>query len=227
MSGAVGFTQSAPNHTEFSRPMLNHRVLLYTGGEHHPWDQFERRAAEWLAGGFRLEVVHDTAAFAGDRLAEVDALMLYSQGGDLRPGEERALVEWVAAGGALAAVHSAMASFKGNARYHEMLGGTFAGHGPVAEFAVTLEAPGSPITAGLTDFAITDELYLVGGFDPAGTEVLATAESDGATQPLVYARRWGEGRVYFLGLGHDDRAFDHPAFRPLLLRGLRWALGAL
>jgi uncharacterized protein len=61
--------------------------------------------------------------------------------------------------------------------------------------------------------------------------VLATTTFDGATapwiagvvMPVVWKRRWGQGRVFFCSLGHKARDFDVPEARELVRRGLLWA----
>jgi len=43
--------------------------------------------------------------------------------------------------------------------------------------------------------------------------------------PLGYVREYGEGRVLYTALGHDERTFRHPAFQDLLFKGLRYVTG--
>src|SRR5690606_5557410 len=43
--------------------------------------------------------------------------------------------------------------------------------------------------------------------------------------PVMWERRWGEGRVMGLTLGHDARAKDNPGYRALLREGVRWLVG--
>ncbi|HEX9359240.1 MAG TPA: hypothetical protein VF933_36200 [Streptosporangiaceae bacterium] len=44
-------------------------------------------------------------------------------------------------------------------------------------------------------------------------------------EPVVYLRRAGDGRVCYLQLGHDMRAWDEPPVREILGRCARWACG--
>jgi type 1 glutamine amidotransferase len=41
--------------------------------------------------------------------------------------------------------------------------------------------------------------------------------------PVAWTRLWGEGRVFYLALGHDAPACRHETFRLLLQRGAAWA----
>jgi type 1 glutamine amidotransferase len=66
--------------------------------------------------------------------------------------------------------------------------------------------------------------------DPAN-EVLATtrftgehtAWIDGAVVPVVWKKRYGQGKVFYSSLGHQLVDFDVPEAREIQRRGLLWA----
>ena len=70
--------------------------------------------------------------------------------------------------------------------------------------------------------------------DPAN-EVLATTAFtgdhaswiDGVVMPVVWKRRYGQGRVFYMALGHDERIYGMPAMMEHLLAGLQYAVGDL
>ena len=81
-----------------------------------------------------------------------------------------------------------------------------------------------PITKGLTDFTTNDELYS----KLQGTEdihVLVTAESDWSkkTEPLVFVKSYGQGRVVHNAYGHDRKALMTPNVQKIIIRGTEWA----
>jgi type 1 glutamine amidotransferase len=45
----------------------------------------------------------------------------------------------------------------------------------------------------------------------------------GGTFPLGWTRKYGEGKVFALLLGHDARSFQTPAFQQIVLNGVDWA----
>ena len=47
--------------------------------------------------------------------------------------------------------------------------------------------------------------------------------ADGAVIPVMYAREAGAGRVVYLALGHDMRAWGEPSFRALVRQAMTWA----
>ncbi|MBN1640860.1 MAG: ThuA domain-containing protein [Anaerolineae bacterium] len=58
---------------------------------------------------------------------------------------------------------------------------------------------------------------------PRDATVLAVTEWEDAVQPMVYTKTYGAGRVLYIALGHDAATYAHPAFRQMVIQGLRWA----
>ena len=44
---------------------------------------------------------------------------------------------------------------------------------------------------------------------------------------VAWIREWGEGRVFYCSLGHNDHIYQHPTVLKHYLAGLQWALGDL
>ena len=62
-----------------------------------------------------------------------------------------------------------------------------------------------------------------------GSHVIAAAKSKHPKRkrpdPIIWVRRYGNGRVYCNTFGHDDKALTHPQFLRLMARGLLWSAG--
>jgi len=86
---------------------------------------------------------------------------------------------------------------------------------------VSVVEPEHPITEGLTEFWVTDEQYIL-DFDPR-VNVLCSALWKGTAMPVAWTKSWGKGRVFYLALGHDEKACNQEIFRLLLVRGTKWA----
>lgn len=105
-------------------------------------------------------------------------------------------------------------------RYLAMTGSAFVGHGPVETFTVKVVQE-HPITAGITEFETTDELYVLGG-NRSRLQILGYA----GDQPSLYVSRWGKGKVHYNALGHGQAALSNPTVQRLLVQGVNWALSA-
>ncbi|MBP8954560.1 MAG: ThuA domain-containing protein, partial [Armatimonadetes bacterium] len=149
-------------------------------------------------------------------------------------------------GTGLVILHAADNAFRGWVEYEKMVGllwrdGT--GHGEFHEFPVKIVDREHPITAGMADFRIMDELYhrLV-HLHGVPYHVLATgfsAEERGGTgndEPVMVVTQYGQGRVFHQVLGHiwqgdpDGEykgasyiALENPGFVESTIRGAEWA----
>lgn len=217
------------------RPVPSKRALLFAGGwDGHQPDVFAPLLADALRAHqieTRIERSLECLTALPD-LAAFDLIVPYWTMGTLTKEQSTALVEAVRAGANLGGIHGGMGdAFRGNLDYEWMCGGHFASHPHVGDYTVRIRDHSHPITAGLpAEFAYRSEQYYL-LIDPA-VHVLAdtpyTSEGRAVTMPVAWTKHWGRGRVFYCALGHDPVEFTAfpPAF-DLIVRGLRWAAGAL
>ena len=106
-------------------------------------------------------------------------------------------------------------------QFYEMLGGYVERHPPLGPIEVRVCPTDHPVTVGLNDFVIEDELFLFRG-GPQDNHVLLDTVFEGKRRPLAWTRNSGEGRVLHVALGHGTKAAENPAFQPLILNGFAW-----
>jgi type 1 glutamine amidotransferase len=151
--------------------------------------------------------------------------------GQITGEQEQGLLAAVRSGVGLAGWHGGMGdSFRNNTEYQFMVGGQWVSHpGGIVDYTVNIINHQDPITAGLPDFAMRSEQYYL-HVDPSN-EVLATttfsgehcAWIGGCVMPVVWKRRYGEGRVFYTSLGHVAADFQVPEVRQIVQRGMLWA----
>lgn len=136
----------------------------------------------------------------------------------------------------------------------ELLGTQFKAHPPIGPFRVEVTGGDHPLTAGIADFDVVDELYLSDRRAPI--DVLMQTRFDGTTErftcsdwpdaiaPILYLRQVGAGAILYNTLGHcrghhdlveltpfyphpERGAWNYPVYYEMLRRGLRWALGEI
>ena len=211
-------------------PAANRKVLMLVGGPFHQNERAGKVLEELLkrAGGWDLAVTTDLDALAALGSSGTAALVIHTTGfrDDLTPPREKGLLEWVKGGGALVAVHSAADSFRNNRAYIDMINAEFKTHPRFQDIPVRITDRTHYLTARMPDFVIPDELYFLQSHDPARSRILAETTWQGRAMPLVFVHEYGRGRVAYLALGHDLRAWKHPEFQKLILRALRWTTGA-
>lgn len=99
------------------------------------------------------------------------------------------------------------------------------------EYMVNIKHSSSPLLEGLSDFKVVSEQYYL-HFDPA-VEVLATtrfpvvdgphATNKAVDMPVVWTKRWGQGRVFYSSLGHHADIIEMPEVSLIMRRGFLWA----
>jgi hypothetical protein len=137
---------------------------------------------------------------------------------------------FVRSGGGMLALHTAVICFDGAPVWKELCGAAWnwdaSSHPPAGPVAVTVTDAGRthPVTAGVDDFVVDDELYgdldLVDGIVP-----LLEGTQGGATYPVLWAREVGVGRVVTDLLGHGPESIAHPVHRAVLGRAAAWIGG--
>jgi uncharacterized protein len=199
------------------------RLLLAFGGAFHDYASVAVEAQKALAGaGHDTELVlDDLSCLARLPGAGYDSIVLYHTLGSLLADQEAGLSSYLAAGGSLVGVHSAADSFRDSPGFRSIIGGYFIEHPPYRPYQVRL-VPGPEITDGLEpDHFVEDEMYVT-SYDRRNT-VLATALWGDGVVPVAWCRSWGRGRVFYLALGHDQKAAQASVFGELLRRGTQWA----
>jgi type 1 glutamine amidotransferase len=184
--------------------------------------------------GFATRRAAGTGRFTDPRpeTAESDVYLLYLSGGQFHTGQQQALADAVALGKGLVGIHctNVMGWQDGSLDpayrpFFELLGNRYLSHGPGHhEGRHTVEIVAEhPVTDGVTDFELFDEYYEFELADDKVTVLAQRHRADGAVIPVMYAREAGAGRVVYLALGHDMRAWGEPSFRQLVRQALTWA----
>lgn len=207
-------------------------LIVWGGWEGHK----PQEAAELFAGllrdeGYQVTVRDTLDAYLDTALHELALIVPVWTMGTITNEQERALLGAVAGGVGIAGWHGCMAdSFRNNTEYQFMVGGQWVAHpGGIIRYTVNISNHNDPITTGLRDFDMHTEQYYM-HVDPSN-EVLATTTFSGeytpwiagTVMPVVWKRRWGQGRVFFSSLGHVPSDFDVPEAREIQRRGMLWA----
>ena len=214
------------------------RVLLVTEARGFVHDSIPDATAFFKSLGARsrrYDVVQLEGAtqLTRRRLARANAVVFANTSGELAVPSRRALLRFVRRGGGFIGTHSATDTLHSWPGYARLVGGEFGRHGAVESGRVNVSARPHVTTRGLPrSFQITDEFYEFTAPVPAHARVLARLDPEsvpdelGSTLPLAWARRYGDGRVFYNALGHRKETWRDPNFRRLTSRGLAWALGS-
>jgi hypothetical protein len=89
------------------------------------------------------------------------------------------------------------------------------------EFTVRILDPAHPVTQGMQDFAMYDEVYINYKIHDYVTPLLATDHRESG-EYIGWVHRHGNSRIVYLQPGHDHHAYENPHFRRLVRNAIGW-----
>jgi uncharacterized protein len=219
------------------RSSMQKKALIVWGG----WDGHEPEQVAQLfknmleEENFHVEVSHSLDTYAdAEKLQSLDLLVPHWTMGEIEKKYVHNISQAVASGVGIAGCHGGMCdSFRKNVDWQFMTGGNWVAHpgNDGVEYTVNIKHSSSPLLEGLSDFKVVSEQYYL-HFDPA-VEVLATtrfpvvdgphATNKAVDMPVVWTKRWGQGRVYYSSLGHHADIIEMPEVSLIMRRGFLWA----
>lgn len=212
------------------------RVLLITGG--HSYDTNEFHAL--FASNTSIQVTHVVhpeaqAWFKPGKAKDFDVLVAYDMWKTITDTAKADLLQLIRQGKGLLALHHSLASFPDWPEYPNLIGGQYhetpwkltgrdmpaSSYDHDMEVPVEIVDPQHPVTKGLHNFTIHDEVY--GGFEvKPDTQPLLRTTHPKSGPVLAWHRQEGAGRVVYLQLGHDHQAYAHPAFQQLIAQAIQY-----
>jgi uncharacterized protein len=210
-------------------------LVTWGGWDGHQPDVVAALFAGWLReAGMDVEVTDslscfdDPAALAG--LSLIVPVWTMSEIGKEQAENAAAAV---ASGVGLAGCHGGMCdSFRANVTWQFMTGAQWVAHPGNDGVRYTVRTVSDDaLVAGVADFEVATEQYYL-HIDPA-VKVHAVCDfplvegphspNGPVAMPVVFTKRWGQGRVYYNALGHQANVIDHGPAAELMKRGLIWA----
>jgi uncharacterized protein len=169
---------------------------------------------------------------------DYDVVVMYDMAGEFPPNQQKAFVELLNKGIGVVALHHNIGAHQDWGEFPKIIGGKFytkpttvdgkqrgpSGWDHDQDIRVTVADKPHPITRGLRDFTIHDEVYNKYYVAP-DVKVLLTTDHPKNDPKIAWVKEYGKSRVFYLMLGHDSKAWSNPNYPEILARGIRWAAG--
>jgi len=228
---------SATNHLAGAEGDSKIKVLVVTGGHGFDRAPFFKMFSDNSAIEFTAAEHSKTNASVYDRddLLCYDVVVLYDMPQNITDAQKTKFMSLFDKGVGLIVLHHALVSYQNWPEYGRVIGGRYqepnpkrpgtvtdaAGYEHDVDFPVVIVATNHPVTAGMKDFPIHDEIYW--GFR-VGSDLttLITTTHPKSGKPLGWARTEGKSRVVYLQLGHGKEAFENDNYRKLVSQSIRW-----
>lgn len=218
-----GLTPAAQRAGAADPPKLN-VLFLGDNGHHRPADRFAQLQPVFAARNIALTYTDKLDDLNPKTLAGYDGLVVYANHEKITPGQEQALLDYVASGKGFVPVHCASFCFLNSPKYIALVGAQFRSHG-TGTFRTDVVKPDHPLVKGFQGFGSWDETYVHHKHNDKDRTVLEVRTDGDLKEPWTWTRTEGKGRVFYTAWGHDQRTWGHPGFQNLLERGVRWACG--
>lgn len=232
----MGLTVFRPSNAAEAAARI--KVLVVTGGHGFDRDPFFKMFSENSGIEFTAAEHSKTNASVYDRddLLSYDVVVLYDMPQSITDAQKAKFLSLFQKGVGLVVLHHALVSYQNWPEYEHIIGGTYrepdpkkpgtvtkaAGWRHDVDFSVVIAATNHPVTAGVNDFEIHDEIYWGFRVSKDVTPLITTRHPDSG-KPLGWARTQDKSRVVYLQLGHGKEAFADENYRKLLAQSIRWA----
>ncbi len=227
-------TALLPAQQEPAPPKL--RLLIVTGGHGFDRDPFFAMFDGFADIEWR-EVTHPEAngSYAPDAAETFDVLVFYDMNQEITEEQKTAFIALLNGGKGLVVLHHALADYQAWEEFEAIIGGRYhlapytreGKEHPASTFrhgvdiSVHVADADHPVTAGLEDFTIHDEVY--GGYSVQPTvHALITTDHPESSETLAWTNEYGKSRIVTIQLGHDALAYNNPNYRKLVEQAIRW-----
>lgn len=213
------------------------RVLVITGGHTYEETAFRDMFSSMKSLSVTYAVLGGEAEkkLKSDRAKDYDALVFYDMYEQCAPyvGDLLALLEQ---GKGTVFLHHSLGSCPEDLGYGYLVGGR-ARFGPPDSSGTTkywlgtsyrahIEDANNPITAGMTDFNVLDEVYS-DYFVNSGVHLLLTTDNPTSGRQLAWTWQYKKSPIVYIQLGHDHVTYENPNYRTLVERSTLWVAGRL
>ena len=211
-------------------------ALLITGGHDYDEENFSVLLSKLPMTYDHVEHPNAHAMLKSDKVAKYDVVLLYHMPQEISEEEQADFIAMLEEGKGLVVLHHSICSYDFWPEYVKIVGGRYHHYPwekdgveqPVSFFKqdvlveVKVEDSNHPITKGVQNFQIMDEIY-------GNTEILPTIHpllsTDIPTSGslLCWTNQYGNSRVVAFTLGHDHLSWENPSFVQILSQSIVWA----
>jgi type 1 glutamine amidotransferase len=207
-------------------------LLILTGGH-----DFEREAFfemfDTFANVTYKEVVHPEAndIYLNGQAEKADVLVFYDMMDEISEKQKQAMTAILKKGKPCLFLHHALASYQNWPEFINIIGGQYiisddstkpgSTYRHDVAFTVRISKTNHPVTQGLKDFKIYDEVY--GAFKvKEDCKPLLETNHPESGPVIAWINTYGNSPVVYIQPGHDHHGYENPQYRRLLHQAILW-----
>ena len=175
------------------------------------------------------------ALIASSEVNRYDVLVFYDMIDSILPVQKQAYINLLKNGKAMIFLHHSLVSYQKWPEFIKIVGGQYHTNALIINgdtlranyehdviIPVKVEDKSHPVTRGIDDFEILDEVY-------GGCEILPTVKPLlSTTQPksmsyVAWINHYGKSEVIYIQLGHGPSAYSNTNYRKLIQLAIEWS----
>ncbi len=209
------------------------KILIVTGGH-----DFDRISFFQMFDSFKnlsyteLTQPEANVLLGTTDLASFDAVVFYDMPKTISDPGKESFFRLLKAGKGLLFLHHSICAYQDWPEYENIVGGKYyekkkdekfgaSSYQHDIDLTVTLEHPSHPVTKGLKNFALHDEVYLNMEVLPGIYRLLGTNHPK-SNKLIGWTLTRENSKIVYLQPGHDKNSFDNPNYRKLLIQAIRF-----
>jgi type 1 glutamine amidotransferase len=235
LGGATAYPLAARAEPPFNRILY----FTHSAGYRHEVIPLSRAILKQVgenSGMFEVTSTEDISEFTIENLQRYDAVIFYTSGElPMSDVQKAALLDFVRSGHGFVGIHSTTDTFYKWPSYLELIGGYFDGHPWHQTVRIEVADPSNSLVSFLgAALEINDEIYQIRDFDERASHVLLRLDETSVDLtragvhrrsygwPLAWTRSYGQGRVFYMALGHGETVWGDSRYQRILLNAILW-----
>lgn len=211
---------------------IEQRIMIITGGHEFEREPFFDMFRE-MPGVEYQELIHPgvNGLYNSPLMEQFDVLLFYDMYQEIDDVQKAAFIKLLEKGKGVVFLHHSLASYQAWDEFEKIIGGRYIESGTDqetstyqhdVEFTVQVADENHPITKGIKDFVIHDEVYGNFRVRPEVQPILETSHPESGAI-IGWTNYYGKSRIVYIQPGHDHHGYENPDFQRLLKQALDWA----
>lgn len=225
----------------FSNNSENYKVLIVTGGKKIDRESF-LRIFDNLNNITCREVVQPQAndMYSSSEIDSFDVIIFYDMVQEISEDQKEAFLNLLTNGKGMVFLHHSLVSYQEWDEYEKIIGGRFyqstnkedsinfvqSTYRHNVKIPVQIVDKNHPVTRGLNDFVIQDEVYgnykILSRVNPLLTTTLPESE-----EVIGWTNIYGKSRIVYIQLGHDYHSYEDLNYRRLIQQSIVWSAAGI
>jgi type 1 glutamine amidotransferase len=228
------FGLHAASDEPFHQPKL--KVLIITGG--HDYDRKPFYDAFNAIPSITFDTLvhpHVNEFIASSGIDAYDVLIFYDMVDSILPQHRQAYINLLNKGKSMIFLHHSLVSYQSWPEFIRIVGGQYhtdpvvvdgdtlnANYEHDVTMPIKVEDKNHPVTKGIPDFEIFDEIYSDVEILPEVKPLLSTTHQK-SMRYVAWINHYGNSDVIYIQLGHGRTGLSNPSFRKLLRQAIEWS----